>query len=632
MNKLHRAYIIALSLIAVFTISSQIFVQVFLYRQDDDARIINIAGRQRMLSQKIVKSILLLKQSTNNNTFVKQKQELQDNQNLWTVSHEGLQNGNSKLLIPKIKQSIDIKRLYQKISPFYTYIKNTSSKIISLHYKNKESINQTNIQEILKAEQVFLKLMNQIVFQYEKEAKQRIQSLRTIEIVLMFVTLLILVLEAMFIFRPMIKRIKVNLKKVETDNKERENELLFEIKQHNIELQQQQKKINTFNEKLKINQEVLKKSHFKLKASLQKNNEYLEQIEEQKKELEKSNQKLEINQDILKKSHFKLRKTLDKNLAYVNEIQVQKAELQEKHVELLSIEEELRQSNEFLEEAVNERTKELKEQSLNIEHLYKDLSASVNYARQIQQAILPKISLINASFPESFIFFRPLNIVSGDFYFYTETSYKKVIAAVDCTGHGIPGAFMSLIGNDLLYEIVKIKGITSPDKILLMLKEEIIRVLRQKETGNRDGMDLAICTIDSYPQELTEDLGVPCLQYAGVRNPLVLIQNKKMQIIKGDRMSIGGVEATFEDKTFTNHMIPLDTDTTFYIFSDGIQDQFGGKNNKKFSPKRLRNFLFENHQKSMDEQIRVLSNTLDNWQKEGKEEQVDDMLLIGVRV
>lgn len=274
----------------------------------------------------------------------------------------------------------------------------------------------------------------------------------------------------------------------------------------------------------------------------------------------------------------------------------------------------------------------IEEQNKEIITINSNLNDSITYAERIQKAFLPRVDNIKRYLPESFIFFKPRDVVSGDFYFFAKRNHKLIIAAVDCTGHGIPGAFMSLIGHNLLEEIVNVNAVTQPDKILSQLRQGIINALNQEETNNHDGMDIAICAIDQYPKELYEKRGIPHLEYAGAGNPLIYFQEHELIQLKPDKIIIGGFNNYLKGTRFTLHRIPLDKPTTFYIFSDGIQDQFGGERKKKFATRRLRALLQEIHQKDMEEQERILSKTIENWQKQSNQPQIDDMLLIGVRV
>lgn len=282
----------------------------------------------------------------------------------------------------------------------------------------------------------------------------------------------------------------------------------------------------------------------------------------------------------------------------------------------------VKEQNIILERKVKERTQEVQAKETKIRRLYEGLSDSIRYAQRIQKAILPTEEKFEKILPHSFVFFKPRDVVSGDFYFLEEVDNKIVLAAIDCTGHGVPGAFMSLIGNDILAEIIINQKTTEANKVLEKLHKGIRSLLRQEETKNQDGMDMTLVVIDKENN---------ILEFAGAKNPLIYIQNNELKVIKGDKMPIGGEQREME-RIFTKHEISLEKETHFYLFSDGIQDQFGGEKNKKFTPKRLRNLLQENHQKPFEKQKEILDQTIENWQKQGNEKQIDDMLLLGVRL
>jgi serine phosphatase RsbU (regulator of sigma subunit)/tetratricopeptide (TPR) repeat protein len=251
---------------------------------------------------------------------------------------------------------------------------------------------------------------------------------------------------------------------------------------------------------------------------------------------------------------------------------------------------------------------------------YMQITDSVRYAQRIQQSILVPPAEIMAHFAEGFVLFRPREIVSGDFYWFAQVGQRLVVTAVDCTGHGVPGAFMSLIGNDLLNDIVNLRGITDPAEILCELSDGVRRTLKQEQTDNQDGMDMALCVVDREAGKLL---------FAGAKNPLVYMQHGEMHLIKGDKMAIGGRQL-YDTQTYTTHEVPLDADTYFYIFSDGFQDQFGGPQNKKFMNKRLRQLLHDLHPRPMPEQEKLLRKALADWQ--GQEKQLDDILLMGFKI
>ncbi|PLX11349.1 MAG: hypothetical protein C0594_03735 [Marinilabiliales bacterium] len=266
---------------------------------------------------------------------------------------------------------------------------------------------------------------------------------------------------------------------------------------------------------------------------------------------------------------------------------------------------------------------ELKEANDRIAHQNKDLMDSIKYAYRIQKAISPPDYYVKKLLPESFILYKPKDVVSGDFYFVDEFQEEKVIfSAVDCTGHGVPGALMSVIGYNWLVLALREDSVDTPGKVLSFLDEGVNETLRQTadESGVKDSMDLAVCVLDKEKR---------ILQYAGAYNPLYYVNKGELHEIKADKLPIGvntdGVVDIFED-----HTVQLDPGDTVYIFSDGYADQFGGPKNKKFKYRQLREVLLSIQDKSMTEQSKHLNETLISWQ--GENEQIDDIIIIGVKV
>jgi serine phosphatase RsbU (regulator of sigma subunit) len=216
---------------------------------------------------------------------------------------------------------------------------------------------------------------------------------------------------------------------------------------------------------------------------------------------------------------------------------------------------------------------------------------------------------------------KPRDVVSGDFYWFWHEGQHTIIAAVDCTGHGIPGAFMAMRGDALLHEAVRTKGLRQPDDILHELHTGIVHGLQQEKTGNRDDMDAAICLIDHDQKQLT---------FSGAGNPLVYIQDGELHKIKGSIRSIGG----FYNKAhrFQKHTIDISVTTHIYLFSDGYQDQFGGQKNKKFYFKRMGLLLVKHHLKPMETQQNELTHTMEQWMRDGNESQVDDIMVLGFKI
>ncbi|HWY12409.1 MAG TPA: SpoIIE family protein phosphatase [Bacteroidia bacterium] len=261
----------------------------------------------------------------------------------------------------------------------------------------------------------------------------------------------------------------------------------------------------------------------------------------------------------------------------------------------------------------------IEKQKKLVEEKNKDITDSITYAKRIQEAILPSKEVKYKLFPEAFVLFQPRDIVSGDFYWFSEKNSKKIIAAADCTGHGVPGAFMSMIGNAFLNEIVNSNGITSPDQILNLLREQVITSLKQNDSDNKDGMDIALLSFDEKNNTV---------EFAGSNNPLWHIRNGVLMEIKADKQPIGLYKG--DAKNFTNHKVELQKGDTLYIFTDGYADQFGGPKGKKFKYKQLQDILISSQKLSMQEQENLLVNNISEWK--GAFEQVDDILIIGIRV
>jgi len=280
---------------------------------------------------------------------------------------------------------------------------------------------------------------------------------------------------------------------------------------------------------------------------------------------------------------------------------------------------EIKESNEELKQIVEELNSTLelaKNQKLEIEKQSKNTTSSINYAKRIQNAMLPTYEELGKAFPNSFVFYKPKDIVSGDFYWCAEKNDKQVLIVADCTGHGIPGAFISLLGISTIYQLIFFHAITSPEIALNELNNDIRRSLRQKDNGMHDGMDIAVCVIDRKN-------GI--LEYAGACRPLYYVQNKQVYEIKGDKFCVGGGN---DVRIFTKHTIDISQATALYMFSDGYQDQYGEESKKKLGAKFLKEILFEIHQEPAELQGGILEKKFELWK--GNERQIDDVLVMGV--
>jgi len=284
----------------------------------------------------------------------------------------------------------------------------------------------------------------------------------------------------------------------------------------------------------------------------------------------------------------------------------------------------LRQQKEIIEQRdeLDVTNKELDITNKELDKKNNQIMESINYAKLIQTAMLQRETALDSYIPESFILLKPKNVVSGDFYWYTNKNDKLIIATIDCTGHGVPGAFMSLIGANILNQIVLTENITEPNLILEELHKGVNIALNQKHTGNDDGMDASVLVIDKKKK---------LISFSGAKNPIIVIKDDILEEIEGDEISIGGTQR-HKDEKFTKKDIKMLGDIYLYSFSDGYQDQFGGIRNRKFMQNQMRNLFFEIHKKEMKEQKEILNNKIEDWKNESKAKQTDDILIIGMHL
>ncbi len=305
---------------------------------------------------------------------------------------------------------------------------------------------------------------------------------------------------------------------------------------------------------------------------------------------------------------------------------MQDSTIEEQKLELEKYVVQLKEYNETLEQKVHERTVELfgkneilEQQKNKIETQKNDLTTSIHYARQIQSAIFPKKDILIGNLPEHFILFKPLDIVSGDFYWFKQFNNSIFIAASDCTGHGVPGAFMSILGITSLNEIVYAAKTISTGEVLNQLRNNVKKTLGQSQNNStiRDGMEMALCKVDFEEQ---------MIQFSGAFRPMYMIRDDQLMEIKGDNMPIGIYD---EEIPFTNVEMPFKKNDIIYLFSDGYVDQIGGIERKTFKSKRFKELLLNIHRLPMNEQMNLLERNIEEWQ--GDIEQIDDILIIGIR-
>jgi len=300
-------------------------------------------------------------------------------------------------------------------------------------------------------------------------------------------------------------------------------------------------------------------------------------------------------------------------------------ELARKNAEILRKNKEIEEKNETLKQQKEEITAQRDEitiQRNQIERINKDLTDSIKYALRIQQAILPSSEFISGILKNFFVLYIPKSIVSGDFYWVSENEEIIIFAAVDCTGHGVPGAFMSFVGYSLLKQAINEQNLSKPSDILDSLSNGINDTLRNssEEVTVKDGMDLVLCALNKKTL---------VIEFAGVHNPLYILRNNDILEFKTDKQPVG---EPFNDvfKGFTNYHFQLEKNDTVFVFSDGFLDQFGGPDKRKFMSKRFKETLIQIQHLSMEEQKNQLLRVFNDWKNDSI--QIDDVLVMGVKI
>lgn len=265
-----------------------------------------------------------------------------------------------------------------------------------------------------------------------------------------------------------------------------------------------------------------------------------------------------------------------------------------------------------------------KQLSIALKNTNKKITDSINYAKRIQQSILIPQKEIEKHLKDLFIYYEPKSIVSGDFYWFSKIENKILVAAVDCTGHGVPGAFMSLIGNSILNRVINEQKITEPDEILNRLHDEVTKTLKQSDPDNdsHDGMELAFCCINMLNNTI---------KYAGAMNPVYIIENDQLKVLTPNLSSIGGtfINRKQSAMNFSSETVEIKPGMAVYLFTDGFMDQFGGSNDEKYNTSRFKKLLLNNSSKPMREQKDIIEKEMLSWK--GNKPQTDDILLIGLK-
>ncbi|WP_154657158.1 7TM diverse intracellular signaling domain-containing protein [Hugenholtzia roseola] len=320
------------------------------------------------------------------------------------------------------------------------------------------------------------------------------------------------------------------------------------------------------------------------------------------------------------------------SLGLADKINIERAKRNKAQTESIALLEEnrkiIQEQNEILEQKVEERTTELNQalqvvqkQNYELETINTHIQDSIRYAKRIQTAIMPTEKAIIERFGgQAFVLFEPKDIVSGDFYWTITQNGLTYLAVGDCTGHGVSGAMLTMIGENVLTQLVLENQLTDPAEILQELHNSVYTLLKQDENPNvKDGMEVGVCVIDFAKQ---------CLHFAGAKQPLVYFQRGEMQIIKGDKRPIGGkLFKDEEERSFTTHFLDIDLPTRFYLYSDGYQDQIGGEEGRKFMSQNFKKLLVESHPQTFEAQKQMIFQTLKEWQ--GNYKQIDDITVLG---
>ncbi len=508
--------IIAVGVIIGLVILNQTFNYYFLQQYINESNIISIAGRQRVLCQRIAKDIMIVsnqqQQQMDSSTIAKKyKKDLIQNIQAWEKGHYALQTGDDELGVPEHHHSEKLKNLFHELNGHFDNMYHLTRNFVE--HKFSKEISQKNIDEILKYEGLFLDTMDKIVKQYGKEMADKLFFLKNLQFFMFGITLLIVILEGLFVFKPMVKKIE--------------------------------------------------KYFFKNNAI--------------QTALEKSN------------------------------------------AEMLISKEELEQNNEELT-LINENLKQAKADASNA---LKELSDNLVYAHYIQQAFLPNKDHVISQFGGGFIFDRPKDIVSGDFYWYSKINNTKIICVGDCTGHGVSGSLMTMVCMALLNEIVNEKKIISPSDILIEMDKRITETLQgQHDEENRinDGMDGVIVAVDEKNRSLI---------FAGAKSSIYVVKKGEILEIKGSNYPVGNLQYG-RTKNYTEEYIELNTNDWIFMSSDGFKDQFNPKTKKKYLNKNFKILLQRIAGLSLGMQYGAVDTELKQWQKDTS--QTDDILVLGLKV
>ncbi|SFB95584.1 Serine phosphatase RsbU, regulator of sigma subunit [Flexibacter flexilis DSM 6793] len=526
-QRLRIAYIIALSLVGIMTVCSQVIVRYMLKKDAADSRIINISGRQRMLSQKLTKTVLLLQQSENFKDYQQRHEELEQTLTLWRKSHLGLLHGDISLRIPAGHNSDTIRQMFAQIQPHFVAMSDAAQNILILA-DTPQIKQQTRI--ILAHESEFLQKMDTITFRYDQEAKERIHTLEILETELMLVTLIVLMLEAYFIFRPATNKIK----------------------------------------------------------------EYFEQIKAKNIELVYTNSALIETQEELKTN--------------IEELQAAEEEIRQQMEEISAI-----------NDTLSEQKSVVDQQKKLIDMRNQNIMDNIKAAKRVQDTFLLSKDVLAKEFADAFVINRPKEIVTGDFYWFHKQGDTKIMAVGNCTGNGMSGALLTMVGVSLFNEVINECTAYLPEDILQKVDAKLRQILNPNTQGViAEGIKLSLLVIDGN-----------CLHFAGAGSNLFWISDGILEEIKGSKYPLGEF-SFYKEKEFESIKINYRKDDQFYMFTDGLVEQIGQIERRKLGSENLKRVIVTNAYSSMLQQFTAIQQELHLWK--GAVAQTDDMMLIGLKM
>jgi serine phosphatase RsbU (regulator of sigma subunit) len=354
-------------------------------------------------------------------------------------------------------------------------------------------------------------------------------------------------------------------------------------------------------------------------------------LKEQEQEMLHKNQQLNEYAEELRATNTNLSELNNRFRTNENELKYKNGLLNEsveQLQEMVEAYEELNRRNVQSAAQLMERERELQEKNQLLAQVYRKVSESIQYAERIQKAMMPTEDELRRLIPESFLFFRPRDVVSGDFYWVAKHNYKIFVVVGDCTGHGVPGSFMSTIGITLLYDILNVMGSAPANEVLQELDKRLRLLLRQADGKNNDGIEMSICVIDDLPPYAP--MKPRRVAFASAGNSLRYFKDGQLCQIDGDKASVGQKFKGVPASRFSQHLIDIDVPTTFYLASDGYHDQLGGAESRRFMRSRFNQLLQSCHHLPLDQQPALLEGNLRAWQ--GQEKQTDDIIVLGFRV